>query len=168
MVVINIRETGNSIRVPMLQDKAFSLPPKIGEQMTYFILGETKSVRTWRHYALWFFTGTFLSYPPTTSSDTGSRPICWTSMSRKLFFWKSMCLSGLPPPRQNPSHSFSEFIAESRQERERNHEKKEVMWSRWTTFRRLGSGWDHNWLWELGQVILSLRTALSSSVTWAW
>lgn len=29
----------------MLQDKAFSLPPKIGKQMTYFVLGETKTVR---------------------------------------------------------------------------------------------------------------------------
>ena len=149
----------------MLQDKAFSLPPKIGEKMTYFVLGETKTVRTWRHYVLRFFTGTFLSYPPTTSFDTGSRPICWTSMSRKLFFWKSTCLAGLPPPHQNPSHSFSEITAESRQERERNHEEKEVMRSRWTTFRRPGSGSDHNWLWELGQVILSLRTTLSSNYT---
>lgn len=40
-----MQERGNSIRVPMLQDKAFSLPPKIGEQMTYFVLGETKTVR---------------------------------------------------------------------------------------------------------------------------
>lgn len=169
MVVINARKRqGIPSGFPCSKTKPFPCLQRLAKKVTYFVLGGTKTVRTWRHYVLRFFTGTFLSDPPTTSFDTGSRPICWTSMSRKLFFCKSMCPTGLPPPHQNPSHSFSEIIAESRQERERNHEEKEVMWSRWTTFRRPGSGSDHNWLWELGQVILSLRTTLPSSVTWAW
>lgn len=77
----------------------------------------------------------FSSDPPTPSPEIGIRRICGTSVSGKLFFWKSMCLTGTLPSCLSPFSSFSEIPAENRQEWEETMSKR-----RWCEVEEPNSG----------------------------